>query len=270
MSSTAEAELGALFINAKTAVSMQQTLIELGQPQPRTLMQTNNATAHTLLTNKNLTQSTQGHGHAFSLATVPQRPRTIPLYLETWHTELGRLLHQASPRNTPQVCTPNNPHSSQQSRIQETIQATVGPTTRPTTKLPPLALPPENRRIRKIGRERKRTNNKNHRNINQNVCRYKILRQNSLTVTTVPRHAAKHDHSKRCLRILRQGCVRPTIRYVPIGRKGSLNKQFPPRAQNSLRNTKSQGILSPIGNQKQETRWRWYYEQPPTLFPGWQ
>jgi hypothetical protein len=52
MSSAAEAELGALFINGKTAVSMRQTLIELGQPQPRTPMQTDNATAHALLTNK--------------------------------------------------------------------------------------------------------------------------------------------------------------------------------------------------------------------------
>ena len=54
MSSAAEAEIGALFINAKTAVSMRQTLIELGHPQPRTPMQTDNATAHALLTNKNL------------------------------------------------------------------------------------------------------------------------------------------------------------------------------------------------------------------------
>jgi hypothetical protein len=52
MSSAAEAELGALFINAKTAVSIRQTLIELGHPQPRTPMQTDNATAHALLTNK--------------------------------------------------------------------------------------------------------------------------------------------------------------------------------------------------------------------------
>jgi hypothetical protein len=43
MPSAAEAELGALFINAKTAVSMRQTLTELGHPQPRTPMQTDNA-----------------------------------------------------------------------------------------------------------------------------------------------------------------------------------------------------------------------------------
>ena len=54
MSSTAEAELGAVFINAKTAVSMQHTLIDLGHSQPRTPMQTDNATAHTLPTNKTL------------------------------------------------------------------------------------------------------------------------------------------------------------------------------------------------------------------------
>ena len=52
MSSAAEAKLGALFINAKTAVSMRQTLIELEHPQPRTPMQTDNATAHALLVNK--------------------------------------------------------------------------------------------------------------------------------------------------------------------------------------------------------------------------
>ena len=34
MSSVAEAELGALFINWKTAVSIRQTLEELGDPQP--------------------------------------------------------------------------------------------------------------------------------------------------------------------------------------------------------------------------------------------
>ncbi len=48
----AEAELGALFINEKTAVFMRHTLEELGHPQPPTPMQTDNKTAHDLLTNK--------------------------------------------------------------------------------------------------------------------------------------------------------------------------------------------------------------------------
>jgi hypothetical protein len=52
MSSAAEAELGALFINAKTAVSMHHTLEEMGHSQPRTPIQTDNKTANDLLTNK--------------------------------------------------------------------------------------------------------------------------------------------------------------------------------------------------------------------------
>ncbi len=52
MSSAAEAELGALFMNAKTTVSMLDMLEELGHPQPPTPMQTDNKTANGLLTNK--------------------------------------------------------------------------------------------------------------------------------------------------------------------------------------------------------------------------
>jgi hypothetical protein len=52
MSSAAEAKLGTLFINAKMAVSMQRRLEELGHPQLRTPIQTDNSMAHVLLTNK--------------------------------------------------------------------------------------------------------------------------------------------------------------------------------------------------------------------------
>jgi hypothetical protein len=52
MSSATEVELGALFINKKTAVSMHHTLKELGHPQPPTPMQTDIKTANDLLTNK--------------------------------------------------------------------------------------------------------------------------------------------------------------------------------------------------------------------------
>jgi hypothetical protein len=52
MSLAAEAKLSTLFINAKTAVSLQGTLEEMGHPQTCTPIQTNNSTAHALLTNK--------------------------------------------------------------------------------------------------------------------------------------------------------------------------------------------------------------------------
>ncbi len=59
MSSAAEAELGALFLNAKTAVPMRKTLEELGHPQPRTPIQTDNSTAHGLINNKIIAKATK-------------------------------------------------------------------------------------------------------------------------------------------------------------------------------------------------------------------
>jgi len=52
MSSAAEAELGALFINAKEAVYLQQILMEMGHPQPKTPIQTDNTTAEGVISNK--------------------------------------------------------------------------------------------------------------------------------------------------------------------------------------------------------------------------
>ena len=51
MSSAAEAELGALFINAKEAVYLRQILTEMGHPQPKTPIQTDNTTAEGVINN---------------------------------------------------------------------------------------------------------------------------------------------------------------------------------------------------------------------------
>ena len=48
----AEAELGALFINAKEAVYLRQILTEMGHPQPKTPIQTDNTTAEGVINNK--------------------------------------------------------------------------------------------------------------------------------------------------------------------------------------------------------------------------
>jgi TfoX/Sxy family transcriptional regulator of competence genes len=45
MSSAAEAELGALYLNAREAIYLRQILTEMGHPQPRTPIQTDNSTA---------------------------------------------------------------------------------------------------------------------------------------------------------------------------------------------------------------------------------
>jgi hypothetical protein len=94
MSSAAEAELGALFINAKTAVSMRRTLEELGHPQPRTPIQTDNATAHALLTNKILPKALKAMDMRFHWLRCrgTRNAKPIPLLLETRNTEPCRLL----------------------------------------------------------------------------------------------------------------------------------------------------------------------------------
>ena len=51
MSSAAEAELGALYINASEAVAIRQLLNKMGHEQPRTPIQTDNSTALGVVTN---------------------------------------------------------------------------------------------------------------------------------------------------------------------------------------------------------------------------
>jgi hypothetical protein len=50
MSSAPEAELGALYVNARKAIPQRQLLEEMGHPQPTTLMQTDNSTTLDVVT----------------------------------------------------------------------------------------------------------------------------------------------------------------------------------------------------------------------------
>ena len=51
MTSAVEAEIGAMYINAREAVHQRMTLSEMGHLQPRTPMQTDNSAAHAVVTN---------------------------------------------------------------------------------------------------------------------------------------------------------------------------------------------------------------------------
>ena len=51
MSSACEAKIGAMYTNAREAVPTRKTLEEMGHPQPQTPMQTDNAAAHSVVTN---------------------------------------------------------------------------------------------------------------------------------------------------------------------------------------------------------------------------
>jgi len=52
MSLAAEAELGAQYLNAREAVYLRQILTEMGHPQPRTPIQTDNSTAEGVVNRK--------------------------------------------------------------------------------------------------------------------------------------------------------------------------------------------------------------------------
>jgi hypothetical protein len=101
MSSAAEAELGALFINAKTAVSMRQTLEEMGHPQPRTPHPNRQFHRSRTTHQQDPPQGIEGHGYAIQLATMPRSTRSILILLETRNAELSRLLDQAPPSKPP-------------------------------------------------------------------------------------------------------------------------------------------------------------------------
>jgi hypothetical protein len=100
MSSAAESELGALFINAKQALPQRTTLEEMGHPQPPTPIQTDNLTAYGVVNHKNPAQSNESHGYAFPLASRPGESKTIPNLLETRADQQGRLLDKAPCRTT--------------------------------------------------------------------------------------------------------------------------------------------------------------------------
>ena len=51
MTSAAEAEIGAMFINAREEVPQRTTLKEMGHPQLRTPMQTDNSVVHSVVKN---------------------------------------------------------------------------------------------------------------------------------------------------------------------------------------------------------------------------
>ena len=57
MSSAAEAELGALYINAREAVHIRNILEEIGHPQPPAPIQIDNSTAERVVNNAELTKN---------------------------------------------------------------------------------------------------------------------------------------------------------------------------------------------------------------------
>jgi hypothetical protein len=77
MSSAVEAEIGAVFINAKEGAVLHTTLEELGHPQPHHTIGNNQHHCHRVQQWHNKTKTYKINGHAFSLDKRQSQARAI-------------------------------------------------------------------------------------------------------------------------------------------------------------------------------------------------
>ena len=89
MSSAAEAELGALFINAKEAVHLRQMLSEMGHPQPRTPIQTDNSTAEGVVNSRVRPKRTKAMDMRFEWLLDRERQGQFKIYWRPGKTNLA-------------------------------------------------------------------------------------------------------------------------------------------------------------------------------------
>ena len=89
MSSAAEAELGALFINAKEAVHMRRILQEMGHPQPRTPIQTDNSTAEGVINSRVRPKRTKSMDMRFEWLLDREQQGQFKIYWRPGKTNLA-------------------------------------------------------------------------------------------------------------------------------------------------------------------------------------
>ena len=89
MSSAAEAKLGALFINAKEAVHMRRILQEMGHPQPRTPIQTDNSTAEGVINSRVRPKRTKSMDMRFEWLLDREQQGQFKIYWRPGKTNLA-------------------------------------------------------------------------------------------------------------------------------------------------------------------------------------
>ena len=98
MSSAAEVELGALYINCREAIPVLHVLEEMGHPQPPTPMQTDNSTALGVVTNKIQPKRTKAMNMRFFWLRCRARQKQFRTYWRAGPTNKGDYVtkHHAS------------------------------------------------------------------------------------------------------------------------------------------------------------------------------
>ena len=117
MLSATEAELGALYINARELIPLRHLLIDM-RPFPTTHANPNRQLHSPWRCQQyHPTQTNQGHGHALPLAPLPYKPTAFLPILASRGYQFSRLCHQTSPchpssnspANFPYICTASKP-----------------------------------------------------------------------------------------------------------------------------------------------------------------
>jgi hypothetical protein len=87
--SAAEAELGALFMNAREAIYLQRILVKMGHPQPKTPIQTDNTTAKGFINSKNQPKCTKSMDMWFKWLKDRQAKEQFCFYWRSGKTNLA-------------------------------------------------------------------------------------------------------------------------------------------------------------------------------------
>ena len=128
MSSAAEAELGGLFINAREAVYIRQILEEMGHKQPRTPIQTDNATAEAVVNAKVLPKRTKAMDMRFHWLRCRAAQKLIRVFWRPGTTNKGDYPSKHHPgshhRNVrSEFLTPKGYLDAFRKRAEATVQA---------------------------------------------------------------------------------------------------------------------------------------------------
>ena len=126
MSSAAEAELGALYINCRAAVPVRQLLEEMGHKQPLTPMQTDNSTALGVVTNRIQPKQTKAMDMRFHWLRCRSRQKQFRTYWRAGPTNRGDYVtkhHAAAHHRTvrEEVLTPRRKLQNLRTRLNKTV-----------------------------------------------------------------------------------------------------------------------------------------------------
>ncbi len=92
----AEAEIGALYLNAQEVVYLRQILVEMGHPQPPTPIQTDNTTAEGVVNHKIQPKRTKAMDMHFHWLRDRKQRQQFWIYWRPGGGKFGRLLDKTS------------------------------------------------------------------------------------------------------------------------------------------------------------------------------